>query len=61
MLRDPLQSSMSNYDPGNIFISIAEKLQVEAKITQVKNKNQQNDSSINEVKVTMSDPRCWNV
>lgn len=57
MLSDRLQSSMPNYDPGNIFIRSTEKLQVEAKITQVKNKNQKNENSINQVKVTMSDPQ----
>lgn len=56
VLRDRLQSSMRNYDPGNIFIKSTEKLQLVAKITKVKNKNQQNDNSINQVKVTMSDP-----
>lgn len=33
------------------------KLQVEAKMTQAKNKNQQIDNSINQLKVGMSDPR----
>lgn len=49
VLRDRLQSSMPDYHPGNVFISSAEKLQVEAKTTEVKNKSQQNDNSINRV------------
>lgn len=49
VLKGHLQSSMLNYDPGNIFVSSAEKLQV--KITQVENKTQQNSKSINKVKI----------
>lgn len=53
VLRDRLQSSMPNSDPEKH--KSAEKLPVEAKITQVKNKTQQNANSIARVKVTMSD------